>query len=538
MKKLIIVLMLFVAQISIAQTQHARVYFTDKPNVAASIANPTTILTAKAVNRKAAHGVAIDERDVPVNETYISTIKTQMGITVLAKSKWFNCIHVTGTQTDINALLSLSFVDEVVYADRSLNTTRSTTVTESNRTEEKFETLVMYNYGNAANQNQMINIHKLHELDFTGEGVTIAVIDGGFTNVNTMASFQRLRDNGDLLDGYDFVDRNPNVYAYTGNSHGTSVLSDMAGYIDGQFVGTAPDASYYLFRTEDAASETPVEESYWVEAAERADSLGVDIVNTSLGYNTFDDSRYDYTTADMNGNTAFITKGSNIAVEKGLLIVNSAGNSGGDPAWGIITAPADGNGFSIGAVDGAGNYASFSSRGPTADGRVKPDVVAHGSSVYAISDTDMVVTTAGTSFSAPIISGAMACLLQAYPNKTNLELMQLVRESSSIYTTPNNELGYGIPNFETAFQALSVEGNKIDAVKIYPNPTTSTLVINIPYAHQNTTATLGTMLGKIVKTYQIQSNMQTIDISVLQAGIYTLHLNINGTQLTQKIIKQ
>ena len=540
MKNLIGFIIILVAQLSFAQTEHAWVYFTDKPDVANSLANPITILTQKAIDRKNNHGVAIDERDVPVNESYVTQVKNQTGITVKAKSKWFNCVHVLGTQTDIDNLLNLSFVDEILYADRSLNvSSRSSAEANSNRTREKFETLVMYNYGNSSNQATMIKVDKLHELDYTGEGVTIAVMDSGFPNVNTMGAFQRLRDNGDLLDGYDFVDRTPNIYAYTGNGHGTTVLSDMAGYVDGQFVGTAPDASYYLFRTEDAGSETPLEESNWVEAAERADSLGVDVVNTSLGYNRFDDSRYDYTTADMDGNTAFITKGSNIAVEKGLLIVNSAGNSGNDGTWGIITAPGDGNGFTIGAVNSSGNYASFSSRGRTPNIPVKPDVVAQGASVYVINSSNSVVTSNGTSFSSPIIAGSMACMVQAFPDKTNLELMQLVRESSSIYSNPTIQLGYGIPNFEAAFQTLSVSENSSEAtMQLFPNPAKAIVTINLPETTQNATITLGNLVGKTIKIYNTTSTSQVIDVRNLAAGMYLLRIEANGEIITKKLIKQ
>lgn len=540
MRKLIVLGILFFAQFNFAQTEHAWIYFTDKPDVTNSIANPITILTQKAIDRKMNHGVVIDERDIPVNESYITTVKAQTGITVKAKSKWFNCIHVLGTQVDIDALLNLAFVDQIVYADRSLNTaSRPSATAQIERTVEKFETLVMYNYGDASNQVEMIKVDKLHELNYTGEGVTVAVLDGGFTNVNTLAAFQRLRDNGDLLDGYDFVDRTSDVYLYTGNSHGTNVLSDMAGYIDGQFVGTAPDASYYLFRTEDAATETPVEESYWVEAAERADSLGVDVVNTSLGYNRFDESKYDYTIAEMDGNTAFITKGSNIAVEKGLLIVNSAGNSGNDETWGIITAPADGNGFTIGAVDGSGNYASFSSRGRTPNIPVKPDVVAHGASVYVVSSGGNVVLSNGTSFSSPIIAGGMTCLVQAFPNKTNLELMQLVRESSSIYANPTIQLGYGIPNFETVILTLTnAENNNSTTLQVFPNPAKAIVQIKLPDGFENATITIGTLLGKTVKIYTTNTTNKNIDVSQLASGMYLLRIEVNGEQFTKKLIKQ
>jgi hypothetical protein len=539
MRKLTIFLFLITAQFSVAQIEHAWVYFTDKPNVSNALANPTTILTQKAIDRKTNHGIAIDARDVPVNESYITQIKNQTGITVRAKSKWFNCVHILGTQANINNLLSLPFVNEIVFANRSFGSGRPSAEANNDRTREKFEAMVVYNYGNSTNQVEMINAHKLHEMDYTGEGVTIAVMDSGFPNVNTMAAFQRLRDNGDLLNGYDFVDRTADIYAYTGNGHGMNVLSDMAGYIDGQFVGTAPDASYYLFRTEDAGSETPVEESYWVEAAERADSLGVDVINTSLGYNRFDNSNYNYTTADMDGNTAFITKGANVAVEKGILVVNSAGNSGNDGTWGIITAPADGNGFTVGAVTSSGNYASFSSRGRTPNVPVKPDVVAQGASVYVINTSGNIVTSNGTSFSSPIIAGAMACMVQAFPNKTNLELMQIVRESSSIYANPTIQLGHGIPDFEAAFQTLS--GNDItnlDTIQIFPNPAKAIVNINLPSNTEAATMTLMSLLGKTVNTFTATSNTHQIDLTSLAQGMYVLRIEANGETITKKLIKQ
>ena len=302
MKNILLLLTLCIGHFSAySQIQDAWVYLTDKANVQNSIANPITILTQKAIDRKSAYGVAIDERDVPVNESYISLLKQQTGITVMSKSKWFNAVHVRGTETDINALSNLGFVSSIDFADKSLNSGR---LTETKNKFEIEETQVDYVYGTTYNQITMINVDDLHLQDFTGEGITIAVLDASFTNVNTMDAFQRIRDNGDLLGGYDFVDKTTDVYAYDpfpGISHGTRVLSTMAGYIIdtiddlNNYIGTAPDASYYLFRTEDDNSENPVEMSYWVEAAERADSLGVDIINSSLAYKDFDNNNYDYT---------------------------------------------------------------------------------------------------------------------------------------------------------------------------------------------------------------------------------------------------
>ncbi len=324
-RKLAMLLLLLITINSYAQ-QDAWIYLLDKPNASVALANPITILTQKAIDRKQNHSITIDERDVPVHEAYISDLKLQAGITVLAKSKWFNIVFVRGFTDDINNLLALEYVDYIDFADNSLDAA-SRPNSSQNKTVIEDESIV-FTYGDTQNQVEMINADNLHVANYTGEGITIAVMDSGFPNVNTMGAFQRLKDNTDLLDGYDFVDRTSDVYASTASSHGTRVLSDMAGYIQDQFVGTAPDASYYLFRTEDTSSENPVEESYWVEAAERADSLGVDMINTSLGYRVFDNSNYNYTPADMNGQVAFISKGASIAVEKGILVVVSAGNAG------------------------------------------------------------------------------------------------------------------------------------------------------------------------------------------------------------------
>ena len=282
-KKLLLITALLLQLQVFSQIEDAWVYFTDKENVTQALANPISILTQTAIDRKSVDGVPIDSRDVPVNETYISQIKAATGIVVLAKSKWFNAVHVRGTQTDIDTLLGLSFVDDIEYANRDLNQNR-----RPGPTLDKFQvdnSRVNFNYGNTLNQVEMLNLHLLHQQDFTGDGILIAVLDSGFPGVNTLPAFQRLRDAGDLLEGYDFVDRTSDIYAFSSSDHGTRVLSTMAAYEQDQFVGTAPDAGYYLFRTEDVFSENPVEESYWVEAAERADSLGVDIINTSLGYN-------------------------------------------------------------------------------------------------------------------------------------------------------------------------------------------------------------------------------------------------------------
>lgn len=531
-------LIVFLAAFCFAHAQeHARVFFADKADVAFSIANPQTILTPKAVARKQKFSIPIDESDVPVNENYIASLKSQPGITVKSKSKWFNMAHVTGSQADIQALSSLPFVNNIEFADRSLNPPPKTQ--QPTKFQDKTRTLVDFNYGSSANQVQMLNVHLLHQQDFTGEGVTIAVMDGGFPGVGTLAAFDRMRTAGKLLGGFDFVSRTPDFLAFTADQHGTNVLSTMAAFVDGQLIGTAPDASYYLFRTEDVSSETPVEESYWVEAAERADSLGVDVINTSLGYSIFDDTRYNYSPSEMDGQTAFITKGADIAFNKGMIVVNSAGNSGNDLTWRVVTAPADGfKVLAVGAVDASGNVASFSSRGPSADGRVKPDVVAKGQGALVVNTSNTVVSTNGTSFSSPIMAGSVASLWQALPDKSNIEIVNIIKESSSVFSSPNNDLGFGIPDFSAALNnALSVADFTPVQIKVFPNPVLHFLTISFDGNFQKSTFQIFDLLGRNVKSIVLTESISDIDLTELASGIYLGRIESDYSQ-TLKIIKQ
>lgn len=536
MEKKLLFLILLCAQNILISQEDAWVYLIDKENVQSSISNPISILTQEAIDRKNAHGVAIDERDVPVNESYITQLKNASGITVMAKSKWFNAVHVRGTEQDINNLkTTFSFVDYIDFADKSLNNKKTA---KQNKADKLESVLTDFNYGSALNQIQMINGDKLHELNYTGTGVKIAVLDAGFPNVDNMSSFDRLNNAGNVKGVYDFVDRDTDVYNSLEDNHGTLVLSTMAGYIENQYVGTAPDAEYYLFITEDAGSENPVEESYWVEAAERADSLGVDIINTSLGYTTYDNSNYSYTTSQMDGNTAFITKGANIAFEKGMLLVTSAGNSGND-SWGIVGAPADASGvLSVGAVNSSGTYASFSSFGNSTQPSQKPDVVAQGEASVVINENDVISTVSGTSFSSPIMAGAIACLWQALPNKTNAEIMQLVRESASQFTTPDYYLGYGIPNLQLALNnTLSLISNESVSIKLYPNPIKTNLVVESSNV-SNSKLLLYDTLGKFIKSYFISKENNTLDLSFLSKGLYIVKVETNTISKVFKIVKQ
>jgi len=461
MKKLLLFLFITASYLQITAQEHAWVYLKDKPSEASYFASPLTMLSQRALDRRTTQNIVLDSKDVPIEASYYNQINTISGITILAKSKWMNAIHVLGDVDDINALTTTyTFIESIEFANDALNLniiSKETSKTKKVTQHKTKKSKVDLDYGNATHQIEMLGGDVLHENGFTGEGMHIAVIDAGFPNVNTLAAFSKIRENNQILGGYDFVDRNEDFYS--GGSHGTNVLSDIAGYLEGNFIGTAPDASFYLFRTEDDDNETPLEESLWVEAAERADSLGVNIVNTSLGYTDFDNSDYDYTYNDMDGETTFISRGAEIAASRGMLMVMSAGNSG-NTSWKYITAPADAASvFSVGAVNADEEIASFSSFGPTVDGRVKPDVLAQGASAYVISSiTGNPITSNGTSFSAPIMTGVIACFWQAFPDKTNMEIMQLIRESADRYNNPTDQYGYGIPDFEIAYSStLSLE---------------------------------------------------------------------------------
>ncbi|MBD0832683.1 S8 family serine peptidase [Aestuariibaculum sediminum] len=536
MKNVLLCCILIGIRLSLFAQQDAWVYFKDKGNTY-NINTPTNFLSQKAIDRKAQHGVAIDERDIPVNESYISTLKGAVGITVMAKSKWFNAVHVRGSQTDITNLVdavNYPFVDYVDFADKNLNSSK-VTVQKTKKKEAYLATT--FNYGSAANQATMIHANELHLANFTGTGMTVAVMDAGFPGVNTIGGFQRLRDASGIIDTYDFVDREIDVYNNTTDKHGTWVLSTMAGYIENQFVGTAPDASYYLFITEDGSGENPVEESYWVEAAERADSLGVDVINTSLGYGAFyTNLNYRYSAAEYDGQTTYITKGANIAFEKGLLLINSVGNEGENG----VNAPADSPYvLSIGAVDASGTYASFSSVGSPVQPSRKPDVVAQGQASYVIDVSNAIGTINGTSFSSPILAGGITCLWQALPNKTNAEIMKLVRESASQYNTPDYELGYGIPDLYASLnQGLSVQSNRLDLIKVFPNPTRNTLYLQLPNAQISYLASIYDVLGKQVNNTKISSHQNKIELASLAKGLYVLRLKSPENTVSIKLIKQ
>jgi subtilisin family serine protease len=539
MKKLLQLFLVFFVSISVFSQEDAWVYFKDKPNAQLYYDSPLLMLTQRALDRRTAQNIVLDLKDIPIHPSYISQIKNSNGIMVLAKSKWLNSVHVRGTQADINSLALLTFVDRIDFADKTLNQTGKKPVVKKLTKVNKIQnTKVDYVYGTSANQIQMLNGQILHQQNYTGSGKIIAIMDAGFPGVNTTQPFQRLINNNQILGGYNYVLRDSNFY--TGASHGTSVLSLMGGYKENFLIGTAPDSSYYLFITEDDTSENPIEESLWVEAAEKADSLGVDIINTSLGYFDYDKPTYSHTYSEMDGTTAYMSRGAVIAFSRGMIVVAAAGNSNNDPNTDPhVAVPADAAGvIAVGAVNSTELLASFSSIGPSYDNRIKPDVVAQGQSDYVSNEFGNIVTGSGTSFSSPIMAGMIACLWQAFPNKTNAEIKQLILEVSDRFANPNNQYGYGIPDFSLALaNGLSVaQVSKNDAL-IYPNPTNDLVTIALPITLSKGRFILYTILGQKVLEKNISGQSVVISLKTLNKGIYLYKLESDIYTTTGKIIK-
>lgn len=537
MKK-ITVFLLVLSGFWVQAQEDAWVYFTAKTNGQAYFENPLSMLSQRALDRRANQGIALDIKDVPIEQTRIDQVEGVANVAVFAQSKWLNAVHVRGAIAAIRSLENLAFVDRVDFANNALDVAGKIHSKDSQKINKKFETLVEFPYGNSANQIQMLNGHLLHQQDFTGSGKIIAVLDAGFPEVDVAQPFARLRDNNKILGGYNFVDRNNDYYSR--NSHGTLVLSTMGGYKANELVGTAPDASYYLFITEDINSETPLEESLWVEAAETADSLGVDIINSSLGYFNYDNPAYSYDYADMNGITAFASRGADVAFSRGMVVVVSAGNSGGssNPNIGV---PADAiNVLTIGAVKSDESYAAFSSIGPSADGRVKPDVVAKGQSATVSSTSGAIITASGTSFSGPIIAGMVASFWQAAPWMTNAQVMQFVKQSADQFLNPDTEKGYGVPDFQQALNIanLAVPEQDVKPFFVYPNPMQDALFVSFPDDFGMAEIVIYNQLGQQMTKQQIARGNHSVNVSDLQSGVY--YYKIISAKITQsgKVIKR
>jgi serine protease AprX len=387
-----------------------------------------------------------------------------------------------------------------------------------------------FQYGRGDWQLKMLGLDSFHKLGYTGKGVTIALMDVGYYKVDSFAAFDSLWKNNQIKYWYDFVDNDSTVF--NAGSHGMSVLSLIGGNIPDSLVGAAPDANFILMRTEDEATEKHIEEFNWIRAMEKADSLGADIIHSSLGYSLFDTLEGDYTYFDMDGKSTFITRATDEAFKRGMFVTNSAGNSGEQP-WKYITAPCDGKFvLCIGAVDSNEVKAGFSSFGPSADNRVKPEVMAMGAKATIINGQGYVATGNGTSFSGPIMAGFVACLKQAHPKVENYRLYLAIIQSADRYSTPDSAYGYGIPNILRADSILKVMATiktpQKTKIRIYPNPG-----VAMPFIESDTRIDQYEIidgLGKVI--YQWQNGEAENKLIHLDNGVYTIAVtSMNSTSL-------
>ena len=415
-----------------------RISLKDKAATEYSLKRPEKFLSERAIERRKKQNLPIDSTDLPVCRKYIDEIR-QQGVTIVVTGKWNNFVTVSCNDTTlIDRIAALPFVlsTEKVWispgADKpSMATERDSVINQPTMHPDSI-------YGRAITQIQLSNGDKLHEAGFKGQGMTIAVIDAGFHNVDKITAMQNIR----ILGTKDFV--NPQADIFAESSHGLSVLSCIGTNQPGIMTGTAPEASFWLLRSEDEYSEHLVEQDYWAAAVEFADSVGVDVLNTSLGYYAFDDKSKNYKYRDLDGHHALMSRQASLIADKGMVLVCSAGKK--------ITPPGDAdNVLTVGAVDKKAVLAPFSSIGNTADGRVKPDVVAVGAGSDVIRTDGNQGRANGTSFSSPIMCGMVACLWQACPKLTAKELVELVRQAGDRAAFPDNIYGYGVPDMWKAY---------------------------------------------------------------------------------------
>jgi len=519
------------------------VEFTDKIGTPYSVFNPEEFLSAKAIDRRERMGIAIDEDDLPITPSYISEVLSK-GVEFHNKSKWLNALAIhTGDTNKLKEIALLPFVKSVKPLGKFRNVRKPNPSSRipkvnTNRHVDSY-------YGHGLNQIKMLGGDALHDLGYTGKGVHVAVFDGGFKYVYRMPVFDSMRHHDRLLGTHDFVEGDN--YVYEASSHGTNVLSTMASKSPHLLVGTAPDASYYLFKTEDVKGEFRTEEINWVAAIERADSVGVDVINSSLGYTAFNDTTMSYDYEDMNGKTAYISRGAQIGTEKGILVVNSAGNEGGGK-WHYIGAPADAPGvLSIAAVRGDGKRAGFSSWGPTSDGRTKPDIAAQGlGTVVADMYKYKVGRSSGTSFSSPVMAGMVASLKQAFPNKTAEEIKTAIKRSANQANNPDESLGYGIPNYLVAYLFLSEACIVIDPQgSLFSTFSTVKDELSFVIEQKEETAVEIIIQDKLGHTkYQFDEKVAggkvheiKIDLSDFPDDVYTFLLAINDIYLPLPLVK-
>ncbi|MGK7397556.1 MAG: S8 family serine peptidase [Candidatus Cyclobacteriaceae bacterium M3_2C_046] len=537
-KKWILLLIFLVSFDLKAQVNRYMVFFSDKKDVPYSITQPEKFLSQRAIIRRIRQNIPVTTKDLPINQSYLKQLEN-MGPQVFYKSKWLNGVLVQAEASLVPAIEAQPFVSKVEFvAPGRKNNARISIQSITSVAGRKSEELP------TDFQNDMLGIDDMHQMDYKGQDMLIAVFDGGFENVNTISYFDHLFSENKLLATYDFINNDSSVFEY--DDHGTNVLSCIGAYKPGEYEGTAYRASYVLCVTEDVGEEFRIEEYNWLFAAEMADSLGVDIINSSLGYNLFDDPSMNYNIEEMDGETAVISRAASLAASTGMLVVVSAGNEGNDPNWKYIVPPADADSIiAVGAISNSLARASFSSIGPTIDERVKPDLVALGLGTTIISGSGRVTNSNGTSFAAPLITGLAAGVWQAHPDLTNWELIQLLKNSASQNEMPDNLLGYGIPDFNQA-QVLITALNEIEAndFRIYPNPFKDNnffIQPSLKYAYSFPQIQIYSLSGSLIDQLAIEKsgepNLYQVNLPDMPNGIYILAIQAEENIHKYKIVK-
>ena len=442
---LILCFLLVAAHVSATKSFCFRVYLKDKGESSFKLSSPEDFLSPESVERRMLWETFVDETDFPISRSYLDELMLA-DVRLVVQSKWMKTVVVESTDSMVvDRLAAISFVDSVKFVWSGEERIHKEPCSDNKYDFTSEATPAENLYGSAENQIEMLNGIRLHNAGYRGKGMRIAVIDAGFMNVDRIDAFSSLNLLGTRNIAF------PERSVFCEDNHGTRVLSCMAANLAGIMVGTAPEASYLLIKSEDVRAEHPIEEDYWAAAVEYADSVGVDIISSSLGYFRFDNIPDYYKKEDIDGRTAFVSRVAGIAAQKGLLIVSSAGNEGGGE-WGKVTFPADVKDIlTVGSITSDKEKSNFSSVGMTADYRIKPDVVALGTRVSVIDASGQLQYTNGTSFSTPIVAGLAACLWQAFPLLKNTELIDLIRESSSQNKKPDAQLGYGIPDMFNAY---------------------------------------------------------------------------------------
>ena len=428
--------------------QMYRLYLKDKDLVHTpfSVNRPSEFLSQRSIDRRKRQGIPVDLTDLPVAPAYEQQV-TEAGIEIVGKSKWNNTllirIHKDKELRKLEGLEFITKMKKVFEAPDSVSQRMRSNVRKGLNEWSTGNGV----YGAADAQLKSLNGKKLHESGYSGKGMMIAVFDGGFMNVDKIPALHNIK----LAGMKDFVvPESKNVFGEM--EHGTMVLSTMAANAPDFYVGVAPEAQYLLIRCEDERTESLAEEDYWASAAEYADSCGVDVINSSLGYHGFDDSKMDHHYYEQDGKTALISRTASMCADKGIVCVNSAGNDGMG-SWKKINFPADATDIlTVGSINEHGVNAAFSAVGPTADGRIKPDVMAFGSPTCVITGRGSIINDNGTSFSSPLVAGMVACLWQALPGKTAKQIIKLVKLAGDNQQHPDNVFGYGVPDFWKAYQ--------------------------------------------------------------------------------------